>query len=340
MKVLVTSPGHLRTVPVADFVLRALRESGIETHLLRTSMTPLEKAWKGIRHGLGLRKWSLDYAHVNRRLKRWVEVEKPDLLLCIFGFDLFPETLEFVRRRGVTTVCWWLNDPIQFDRSLKQLLSYDFYFTNSRGSVEDYRRAGKGSVHYLPAACSPAVHRRLELDPKNEEKFESEVCFAGDWGPVREAVLTRLVPEFDLSIWGPWRRKLSPSSPLYNRVRGKWFTPEEMTRIFNGTNVVLNLHSWFGKFECGTNPRLFEAAGCGAFQLCDWKSDIPYLFTLQEEMVCYRSLDELKEQLRYFLKDDAARKQIGERARQRAMREHTYQDRIMTILEIVEKGGS
>ena len=56
--------------------------------------------------------------HLNARFRRRIDNIKPDLVLVIFGFDLSIKSLEFLHQRKIVSVCWWLNDPFQFNRSL------------------------------------------------------------------------------------------------------------------------------------------------------------------------------------------------------------------------------
>jgi spore maturation protein CgeB len=108
-----------------------------------------------------------------------------------------------------------------------------------------------------------------------------------------------------------------------------------MAAIFSSAKVVLNIHTWYGRFDHGVNPRLFEAAGCGAFQLVDWKREIPELFDCRTEVRCYRDIGELAPLLREVLADATARKAAAAAAQKRAYSEHSYVHRMRRLLEIV-----
>lgn len=114
-------------------------------------------------------------------------------------------------------------------------------------------------------ACAPEVHRRTAPRPE----YRCEICFAGDWSPLREAWCEKLAEHFDLRIFGPWKKKLPAGSSLHACLTDGFFTPEQMADMFASAAVVFNLHSWYGKWDHGTNPRLFEAAGCGACQVVE-----------------------------------------------------------------------
>ncbi len=175
----------------------------------------------------------------------------------------------------------------------------------------------------------------MTLTREEEERYACDVVFAGDWEEVREQALLRLVGRCRLHIRGPWKRKLAPSSPLRACVVADWFAPDEMAAISAGAKIVLNLHSWFGKDARGTNPRVFEAAGCGAFQLCDWKEEIPAAFADGKEIILYRSLDEMDKLVMEWLPRAAERKSVAAAAAARAARDHTYHARMTELLRLM-----
>jgi spore maturation protein CgeB len=123
---------------------------------------------------------------------------------------------------------------------------------------------------------------------------------------------------------------------------GERLTTKETVMIFNATEINLNLHSSvchdgvnpFGDF---VNPRTFEIASCGSFQLVDYRSMINRHFNIGEEMVCYSCLEELREQVHYYLKHYEERMAIAHRARERILKEHTYEHRMRELLFFIRE---
>lgn len=329
MKILLAHPGRLKTVPMGQFAGDALRELGHEVVEFDLSSQWRDKLLERLAGGD-------PHQGVNRRFRRVADAVRPDLMLAVFGFDLAPDSLEYLKSRGIARACWWLNDPFQFDRSLARAGHYDGLFSNSLGSAEDYRRAGVRHAHWLPTACAPAIHRRMDAVPE----YRCEVCFAGDWSPLRQAWCENLARHFDVRVFGPWKKKLRRDSPLWPHVRDGFFAPEDMARMFGSADVVFNLHSWHGKWDHGTNPRLFETAGCAAFQVVDWKREIPELFDCADEIICYRDADEVIALIRSALADPAARRGAALAAQRRAYGEHTYRHRMAALLETLGRAGS
>lgn len=281
MRVLVAVPGNLRTVPMSRFVPDALAALGHEVRAVDYSRSLLEK----------LTSRAAPAEAVAKRMLRAVEDARPELFLTLYGVNIAGGVLAHLRRRGVVTANWWLNDPFQFERAAAILPGYDFAFSNARGSLDAYAARGIRNVHFLPTACEPGVHR--PLPPRAPL---CDISFAGDWSAMREQMIGALVAGgVDLRIFGPWRRKLAGDSPLRPRLEHGFFTPQRMAEIFAACRATLNIHTWRGKFDYGLNPRVFEAAACGTPQLVDWKRELDELFDEDERaaMLVYRGDDEL-----------------------------------------------
>jgi len=270
---------------------------------------------------------------VNRRFRRSVERFRPDLVLSLYGWRIARDELERLRAHRILSACWWLNDPFEPATTLSTLTNHDLVFSNDPGSVRNYREAGFAEAHWLPTACDPAVHR--PVPPTLSRR--AAICFAGDWHPLREACCERLARRFDIRIHGPWLRKLAPDSPLRDRVHDGFFTPQAMAGIFAASDVVLNLHTWRDRWPHGTNPRLFEAAGCGACQLVDRRTELPELFDTEREVATWETLDELETQAERLIASPDLRRSLGEAARRRALSEHTYEHRMRSLLGHAER---
>ncbi|MGH7968412.1 MAG: glycosyltransferase family protein, partial [Limisphaerales bacterium] len=112
---------------------------------------------------------------------------------------------------------------------------------------------------------------------------------------------------------------------------------EEKAKAFNAAGIVLNtMH--YGEIA-GVNCRLFEAAGCGAFQVADWKPSLPELFETEREIVTFRTRRELKEKVDYYLARPEERREIAARACARAHRDHTYEKRLEKMFGVMGLAG-
>ena len=326
MKILVAVPGNLHTVRMNRFVPDALGALGHDTRVVDYSPTLLEKLRRKL-----LRRAAAEV--VQARLLAAVEEHRPELFLALYGVNVSPRVLAELRRRGATTVNWWLNDPFQWQRALPLLAQYQFAFTNAKYSVDAYAAAGLRRVRFLPSACDPSVHRPLE-----GRQRECSVSFAGDWSALRERMVERLAVEgVDLRIYGPWRRKLRRGSPLGAKLVHGFFSPERMVEIFAGSEATLNIHTWRERFDFGLNPRVFEAGACGTPQLVDHKRELDELFTPAQRaaMLIYRTDEDLVRLARSLPSRAAELKAAALGAAPSFQREHSYRARAAELLQIV-----
>jgi spore maturation protein CgeB len=326
MNILLVIPGKLRTVPMGVFSAQALEALGHRVAVFDDSLQPLDKLARALSQGLGLRLEERPF--VNRRLRALLREFRPDLFLSVFGFGVSPRSLAAVRAARVPSACWWINDPFQFERSAARAPGYDWVFSNSAVCAQWYRERGVAASGFLPTACEPSVHRPVAAVPD----YACELCFAGDWSPLREQVVARLAQRFEVRVFGPWGRKLAPDSPLRRVLRDGFFSPDEMAAMFASAAVVLNLHAWQGRFDHGVNPRLFEAAACGAFQVVDDKREIASLFTPGAELAVVPGPDDLAGAVADALADPQGRARAGQAALQRALAQHTYRHRMASLI--------
>ena len=329
MRILISTPGRLKTVPMGGYCADALRALGHEVLLINSRGNFFDNFGDKVFSKPFAKEKKLANAHALRAIQKF----KPDLFLAVFGFDISADTLKFLRAQKISTACWWLNDPFQFPRSLKNAALYDFYFTNAAGSVADYAAAGVKNVHFLPTACVPALHR--SVPPL--KKYSCDVCFAGDHSPLREELLLTLYKDCDLKILGPWAKKIAKNSPLRAHLINGFFTPAQMVQMFASSKITINIHTWHGRWDHGTNPRVFEAAGCGIFQLVDHRRELPELFEMGREMISYEKISDVLPLVKKYLADDASRQKIAQAAQARAHSQHTYVNRMKEMLEVVGK---
>jgi spore maturation protein CgeB len=329
MKFLLSVPGHTRTIPMSGFTEKALKQLGHEVVVFNHERNDFSER---MREKVNFKAFQ---EYKNKQTLQLIEETKPDVFFTIYGKNHDAATIEKIKRMGIKTICWWLNDPFDLGYKHIPVQLYDNLLTNSRGTHAVYHHYNAKNVAYLPVGVDPEVHRPM---PEVEKKYD--IVFAGDWHPIREKVLTQLVQAgHNISIIGPWKRKLGKESPLWPYfIRQGYFTPNEMAELFNQARIVYNLHTWYGRWSYGVNPRLFEASGCGAFQIADNKEEIKELYEKDKEIILYEDVSEVSALLKHYLADERRRKEIGEQAYQRTLRSHTYVHRMQELIDICKLG--
>ena len=79
--------------------------------------------------------------------------------------------------------------------------------------------------------------------------------------------------------------------------------------------------------------RIFEAVACATPVISDWWQGLDTLLTPGKEIIIARTAQDVLSALQSITEDD--RRQIGERARQRILAEHTSAHRAAELLSLI-----
>jgi spore maturation protein CgeB len=150
--------------------------------------------------------------------------------------------------------------------------------------------------------------------------------------PYRVRQIERLIEAgVPIRIYGPPFPRWIGRTVAESAHTGKHVSRNEKAMMFRSAAGVLN--TMFPAEMYGANGRLFQAAGSGAAVLTEYRSEIPKLFSEGDEVLVYRSFDELVMNAVRLLSEDGLTASIGDAAAVRAHREHTYAQRMATILD-------
>ncbi len=338
----VAGPIQGGTQPIMEYVARALVMLGQRTHMY--DMSGFCNGYHNLSKFVSdpMRRKGLENTYCEMLSQVLLESvnEKPvDILICMALAPITPRVLLELRKRGIITVLWFVEDFVRFTYWQQNAQFYDFIFTIQKGKcIEAIKAAGAGEVHYVPVACDPALHAPVVVTPEEKEKYGSPVSFMGAGYHNRQQIFASLA-DLPLKIWGTeW-----PTCRPFDRLvqdGGRRIPPSEYVKIFSASDINLNLHSSherdgvdpFGDF---LNPRTFELASAGAFQLMDERSLLSECFEPGKEIVTFRNAQELKEKIHYYMDHPQERREIANRARARALKDHTYQHRVKDMLSII-----
>ncbi len=337
-RVLVAGPIYGGTLDTARCTSRAVAALGGETRLFDFSL------FADGHHALGAlgvpsaarNRLQAEYAAVlGEALVDVAREWKADLVLALAQAPLSEASLDRLRALGIPSAFWFVENGRVLTYWEHVARHYDWFYAIQPGRfLEQLAAAGARRPRYLPTACDPERHVPMTLTSGERARFEADLSFAGAPYLNRRRLLLS-VADLGLRIWGEgWQ--IEPSLSANVAGDGARFTLDEMIRIFAATAVNLNLHSanhvaGFDPDPDYVNPRTFEIAACGAFQLVDWRSPLADLFT-DEEMITFRSVPELRDQVAYYLSHADERQAIAARARARAVADHGFANRVERIL--------
>jgi spore maturation protein CgeB len=265
--------------------------------------------------------------------------DPPDLVLALAQAPLNLAVLEHLRKKKFITAMWFVENYRHLTYWQQLAGGYDYWFViQQKPCVEALTRAGARQVNYLPMAANPAVHRPMQLTETEQAEYGADVSFVGAGYANRRTVLPGwLSQDWSFKLWGnEWESADGLDSVLQRG--GARIDTETCLKVFNATSVNLNLHSCAGDGLDPegdfVNPRTFELAACGAFQLVDERSLFPELFAPQE-MVRFKAVDEVPSLIRTWLADPSGRREIAAAARCRVLAHHTYAHRMRELLAMI-----
>jgi spore maturation protein CgeB len=240
---------------------------------------------------------------------------------------LMPRAVTRLRNNGVRVAFWFPDAVSNLGRQLMLLAPYDAIFFKEPWLVDHLRATLGLPVYYLPEACNPRWHR-----PVVPAGTESCLVIAGNMYPSRVRLLERLIAKgIPLKLYGSGFPRWIGETPARAAHTGRTILREEKARVFRSAAGVLN--TMHPAEINGVNSRLFEAAGCGAAVLTEFRPTIPELFTIGQEMLVFHDFDELVEQATRLLGEQGLTARLGDAAAHRAHRDHTFDLRATAILE-------
>lgn len=269
-------------------------------------------------------------ARVYNRLARIVESYEPDLIITHSAW-IPPQAIARLKKNTKAKIVSWFPDhPGNFGRQYLLAAPYDFLFFKDKWLVDLARRV-KRNAYYLPEACMPKWHKRVELSEDEKEKYGCDVTTAGNMYYYRVIIFEELMKYFKVKLWGAGIPRWI-DSPIKNVYQGGVVAELEKSKAFNAAKVVVNT---FQGEVFGVNQRFFEIAGCGGFQICEEREEVGDFFKIGEEIVTFSDIDDLKNKISYYLVHEEERKKISDAAYARAQKEHTFQKRLEKMFQVI-----
>ena len=343
LRILVVLPMYGGSLPLGRYCASALGALG---HSVRVFEAPLLYAgFTGLR-GLGLapaQTAQLENSFlqvVSQAVWAQVQAQEPHLVLAMAQAPLGRSLLQRLRRSGIRTAMWFVEDHEVFDYWKGYAPLYDvFAVIQKEPFLSMLAAAGQANALYLPLAAQPDFHRPLALSEQEKREYGADIGFLGAGYPNRRLAFRQLLGR-DFKIWGSdWEGETLLAAHVQRG--GARIDAEESVKIYNATRVNLNLHSSLGTADLVSrgdfvNPRTFELAAMGAFQLVDRRALMPELFA-QDELATFGTLEEFYAGIEHFIAHPDERKAYAARARARVLRDHTYEQRMAALLAFMEQ---
>lgn len=112
----------------------------------------------------------------------------------------------------------------------------------------------------------------------------------------------------------------------------------EMPLAFRYSKINLNI-----TLKCirsGVPLRVFDILGAGGFCITNYQPELGELFTIGEDLIVYEGEEDLKQKIVYYLENEKERKKIAQHGYETVKKQHSMQDRMKKMLQIVEENRS
>lgn len=268
---------------------------------------------------------SLDERSQRRIVHSALDVECKVVINC--DLRLAPSAVTQLRHNGVK-VAFWFPDPVShLMRQLMVLAPYNALFFKEPHIVHLLKSNLGLPAFYLPEACNPRWHR-----PIVQAGTEPYLVVPGTMYPIRIKLLERLIGKgIPLRLYGVGIPRWIGETVARSSMTDRYVSLDEKARVYRSAAGVLNtMHP--GEIG-GVNGRLFQAAGCGAAVLTEFRPALPELFEVGHEVLAFHDFDGIIDQATRLLNEDSLTVRLGDAAAQRAHRDHTYEHRLNVILE-------
>jgi hypothetical protein len=231
---------------------------------------------------------------INRNIIRSVETFKPDLVWIFKGMEIFPETLEYAKKRGIKLVNYNPDHPFFFAASgsgnafvKNSIPLYDLHLSYSREILKDLWSSYQIKGEYLPFGfeISEQIFNHSASVPEIEK-----ACFVGCADDERHRVVQLLLKQgIAVDVYGPgWDKyfksngKLKVSSGVYN---------DYLWTVIRSYRVQLNVFRQQNRNS--HNMRSFEIPGIGGIMLAPWSEEHVSFFVPDREAFFYRNDEDL-----------------------------------------------
>lgn len=241
-----------------------------------------------------------------------------------------PFVIDLIKKETYAKVIFLTGDHLgNFERGYAFISNYDAFFVKDKYIVDFMKNKLGLNAHYLAESFNPDIHSHSLAKFNFGSLYD--ISIVGTLYPYRTKILEHLIDKYNLSIFGSKPRWLDKKWNQY--FKNEYLIGKKKSETFFQSKVNLNTLRY--EEITGANCRVFEIAGSGGFQICDRKEGIKELFEEDKEIVMFDTMNELKEKINYYLKNQDKAYEIAQNARERALKEHTYEHRIKEIFRII-----
>jgi spore maturation protein CgeB len=239
---------------------------------------------------------------INSGIIRSIEDFKPDLVWIIKGMEIYPETLEYAKKRGIKLANYNPDHPFIYksagsgnDYVKNSIPVYDLHLSYSREILQDLQQTYNINGKYLPFGyeISPDT-----FESATREREIKRVAFTGMADEERKRLINVLTNAgIQVDLIGPYWQKFFKPSALINVFDGVY--SNSYWNVLRKYRVQVNM---FRKQNINShNMRSFEIPGVGGIMLAPYSAEHVEFFEPGKDAFFYKTDSELIDQANLIL---------------------------------------
>jgi glycosyltransferase involved in cell wall biosynthesis len=267
--------------------------------------------------------------HAHKILLQQVKNIRPDVLL-VQDLNALPPSLVRHLKKYAGVVIGEIASPLPPDAFVK---SYDRIISALPSIVEKAQSLG------VPATFVPLGFDARWATVRESQLREIDVVFVGSFSRLQPntAPLLRAIAEAvpGFRVYGTAKAEVLKEAGLTKNYHGPVWG-KEMFSVLGNSKIVVNRHGTVaGRYA--VNMRMYETTGAGAALITEQKSNLQDLFDIGTEVKAYNDIDEAVAMTISLLKNPSTLSALAHAGQQRTLRDHTYDRRAESLIEIFEK---
>jgi len=310
--------------------------------------------WKYAWHDLGCQFFELT---ANDNLEKKISETKPDIFWTAYNLVNIlkqKEILKWIKKQGVK-IFFMVDWPRKKEEIeiLKNEEIADIYFGEREPeSMQEFEEKTGRKYYLIPNAADKKFH----FPTKPVAKYQYDIIYLGAKLPKKkwffENVLIPLTKKYKVGIFGPYwtfrdnllrlagkfskKMKFSKAVAFLNKFR--IVIPEnEENQLYSSAKISLNFHEREkdnSQPHYILNQRTFKIPACGGFEICDYVPALRKYFIEDEVVMAALDPKDWFEKIDYYLTREEERRKIQQKGTSRALRDHTYHNRVNQVIEL------
>jgi hypothetical protein len=251
---------------------------------------------------------------------------EPDLIFFYARPQLLNDCVfDAIRRKWKCPILGMsLDDRIEFYDNIKRAIKvgyghwankFDYNITSCRLGVQWYREAG-ATVSFMPQGFTRNIRYK---NPPTSYNYQHTMSFVGTHKPERESLISK-INSYGLNV------------AVYGNGWPDAGWLEDPVDVFRNSQMNLGIGAILasGNITC-LKGRDIECPATGSCYITTYHWELPDLFEIGKEILCYRNYEELIEMYAYYSKKPESCLKIAQAAHRRAHAEHTWEMRMRKV---------